>query len=726
MKPEAALRVSSLILAATGLLSLALTGEMPVGLLLVGVIALLVSAARLVQSSDASSGRDILDWPREIWNSLLLVAFAGFVVDLLWITQDLLPAGIHFLILLMAVKLFTLRERKDFVHLYAMSLLAVLAAAALTVELWYAAIFVVFLFGTVWTLLLLHLRSEAETAQADRTAAAPTSAGTQPMPGPLTTRFFWTTNAIAVGAFCLTLVIFFLTPRLGAGFFNKNKTDRIKTSGFSEQVDLGGIGSVKLDPTVVMRVELPDQQGPFPATERLYFRGMAYDHYDGRAWANRLARRHVAGRTAEGLFVLTANGGAPDPESGLRQEILIEALDTSVLFGATVPVAVKGAFSVVQEDGMGAISLPFQPIARFQYTAYSRPEAIAESDRTAFRATYPDDVRERYLQTPELDPRIAALAAEVTKPARTPLERVVALEAHLRNGYAYALDVGDEAADNPLAAFLFVRKSGYCEHYATAMAMMLRTLGIPARLATGFLPGEWNDFGRYYTVRQRDAHAWVEVYFPQSGWVTFDPTPAVPAPAANPLWASLGRMVDSVKLKWDRLIIRYSFRDQMKVAEGVKQQTERAREHAAGLLAELARRLAEAKRWGSGLAGIPLVTILLGLGFVGLLLTAIVRVARLRLTPRRTIGYASGRQADVVRVYTQMVRVLEHRGIVKQPGATAHELAAIVSTQWGEAARLVEPLTDLYCRVRFGHAPLSPDERRQAEAWLSALKAMPR
>src|SRR2546425_10411461 len=117
-------------------------------------------------------------------------------------------------------------------------------------------------------------------------------------------------------------------------------TTLFRSSGFSEKVDLGVIGAVKLDPTVVMRVELPDQKAPIP--EGLYFRGAAYDTYDGRSWANRLATRRLLGRTPDGGFMVPPDQTQALPESAsVRQEILIEALDTTVLFGASFVESLK-------------------------------------------------------------------------------------------------------------------------------------------------------------------------------------------------------------------------------------------------------------------------------------------------------------------------------------------------------------------------------------------------
>ena len=109
---------------------------------------------------------------------------------------------------------------------------------------------------------------------------------------------------------------------------------------------------------------------------------------------------------------------------------------------------------------------------------------------------------------------MADLAHRVTQEATTPFERVLAIHQHLLENYRYSLESETATLSHPLEEFLFTRKTGYCEHYATAMVVMLRTIGIPARLVTGFLATEWNEYGGYFTVRQRDAHAWVEVYFP--------------------------------------------------------------------------------------------------------------------------------------------------------------------------------------------------------------------
>src|SRR6185295_19743600 len=175
-------------------------------------------------------------------------------------------------------------------------------------------------------------------------------------------------------------------PRIGAGVFQKQRLDLIRTSGFSDRVDLGVIGAVKLDQSVVMRVEFPDLSGP--PSERLYFRGAAYDRYSGMSWSNSFPYRHTVSRSTDGVFRTDLQGTNPRP-AALRQEILIEALDTPVLFGVPFVQSIEGNFFMIQEDGMGGLFLPNLPATRLHYTAYSSTAPLPPHERTATASTYP-------------------------------------------------------------------------------------------------------------------------------------------------------------------------------------------------------------------------------------------------------------------------------------------------------------------------------------------------
>src|SRR5262249_15046520 len=143
----------------------------------------------------------------------------------------------------------------------------------------------------------------------------------------------------------------------------------------------------------------------------------------------------------------------------------------------------------------------------------------------ALPAVYPVQVIHTYLQLPPLDPRIKALADQISSNSKNPYDKAANIQRYLISHYGYTLDLSGTHGDDPLADFLFVRRAGHCEYFASAMTVMLRAEGVPARYVTGFSPGEYNDVGGDYIIRESDAHAWVEVYFPQYGWLPFDPTP---------------------------------------------------------------------------------------------------------------------------------------------------------------------------------------------------------
>jgi len=708
MNIQRGLQYSATLQAAVGFVALTGTGKLPSALIVIGCFTLVACLARFI---GYGAGWIIFRLSPIAWNVIMVAAFIASWADLVWGTQDLLQASMYVLILLMVHKLLTAQRHADFVHLYVISFLEFLSAAVLTVELWYAIVFVAYLLTAIWALLLWHLTREAEEVM--------TSLGSEQAIErvPLSAGFFWTTNAIAMAALSLTLAIFFTMPRTGFGFFQKTGGALIRTTGFSEQVDLGGIGAVKQDQSLVMRVQFPDMEGP--PSEDLYFRGVAFDRYNGRSWTNTFARRRLVVRNDEGIFAAQNERYQERSRAGVRQQILIEALDTSVLFGMPFVDEIRGAFSAVQTDGMDGWSLPVPMAARFQYYAVSSLPKIEDAERVVSSFEYPQDIREHFLDVPPLSPEVADLAISVTRHAKTPFERIISVQRHLMTNYRYSLNVGTDDTPHPLEDFLFKRKSGYCEHYATAMVVMLRSLGIPARLVTGFLPGEWNEFGNYYRVRQRDAHAWVEVFFPQSGWITFDPTPIVGTGVPEPIWRALGSLVDSARLKWDRFVIQYSFRDQIAIVRAIRERSERVRANGAQLLGVVHRWVSESTAWLAHQAR-PLVgPVVIGaiLGF-----SALVALAVKIYKARRAAVLHAARDQVVVKMYARMLRLLSSRGLRKAGGCTPLEFSRRIAEEWEDARPFVTPLTELYCRVRYGHEPFEHHDQQRAEELLQGLR----
>ena len=662
-----------------------------------------------------------------LWNVLLIGAFLTFLVDLTVVSQNLLPAGIHFLVMLLVIKLLTLQQRRDYRHLYAISLMAILASAALTTDAWYGPIFLLYLLAAIWTLLLYHVTQEAGEPTA---LVTPTStAACQPtFPNCITYRFFWLTNGTAVLTVTFTLTIFFLIPRIGAGVLQKTTGEALRTTGFSDRVDLGTIGSVKQDPQIVMRVELPDQ--PAAGKDRLYMRGLAYDQYNGRSWNRNGTRRRPLSLVADGTFLAHTAGGHPSVglSRTIRQDILLETLDTAVLFAAPFAEFVDGEFPTVQADAMSGLHLPFPPSSRIRYSVISQISQLTPDEQTASVLAYPDSIRSHYLQVPVGSQQVAELAHRVIQEVATPFGQTLAIQQHLLENYRYSLEADTATLSHPLEEFLFTRKTGYCEHYATAMVVMLRTVGIPARLVTGFLATEWNEYGGYFTVRQRDAHAWVEVYFPHSGWITMDPTPSVSAAAVTSRWESIRRFEESVRLQWDRLFIRYSAKDQLAVVHGVREGGGALREkmsrwvssvtvsisHAINRLAQMAR------TFRPGMLGLVTGVIVVGLALVLLMLRD--RIGLWASTHLPT----SHPQLAIVQLYTRMLRTVERHGVSKPSTATPNEFVRLVEQGWKAAGPMVADVTALYHQGRFSRTPLTPDELSRAAQQVARLQSLPR
>src|SRR5262249_41528710 len=154
------------------------------------------------------------------------------------------------------------------------------------------------------------------------------------------------------------------------------------------------------------------------------------------------------------------------------------------------------------------------------------------------------------LDLPPIDPRVRQLALDWTSGAATQEERARAIEHRLRADYGYTLDLLPAAVADPLSHFLFDRKKGHCEYFASAMAVMLREIGIPSRVATGFLSGVYNPMTGWQVVRASDAHSWVEAWLPGRGWTTFDPTPPDPNSATGGLWTRTSLFADALDQFW--------------------------------------------------------------------------------------------------------------------------------------------------------------------------------
>lgn len=718
MSAKHALRLSTILLVFVSFIGLVLGARQPAPLVwLTGsalILALLHAAGVPAMERFASYVR----LSAAGWNSILVIAFAGFLTDMLWLSGELLPAGIHFLLVLMVIKLWTLRTRRDHLQLHAISLVALLASGALTTDLWYLPLCVAYLFCGVWTLFLFQLTKPFPDAAGP--THDPRHPGGTEEEGRVTPQLFWLANGVASAALGVSFIIFFAIPRVSAGWFQTAYGDSIRTSGFSDTVDLGAIGPIKRDPSIVMRVEVPDRSAR--ASGRLYLRGVAYDRYDGTSWTNQLPHKRPLPETAPMSFSVRQRP-ARSPVAGpvIRQHILLESLDTAVLFAAPFAESITGRFPTLQTDAMGALSLPFPSSTRIEYTVISRPTAILPADRQSQSVSYPSFFIRHFLQTPAQSDRVAALAATVTQDAFSRYDKAVAIERFLSTNFRYSLDAPLANQTRPIDDFLFTRKTGYCEHYATAMVLMLRAIGIPARLVTGFLATEWNEYGNYYVVRQQDAHAWVEVHLPHSGWVLMDPTPVSFDGTSASGWQAFSRILDAFRLRWNRLFVQYNAADQLAVVRGLKAGGAAVRSQVWGSLTAFFESFAEKETTflfgrNGRVGGMGLIAVLV------LPLGLFVWLARYRLLGRLVgVSTLNRQESPITRLYKAMLDHLARNGISKPPTTAPIEFLNVVHEQWAGAGSLVTTITELYCRGRFGPTGMTEEDLLLAQQALRQL-----
>jgi transglutaminase-like putative cysteine protease len=252
-----------------------------------------------------------------------------------------------------------------------------------------------------------------------------------------------------------------------------------------------------------------------------------YDTWDGSDWT----------RSDEGQGALVSDGvvePAPDDVAAERgvestQEFRIEVGVATAVPTAPSAVGVEAAQQLAQRPD-GTLVTATRPLSRgATYTVQSRQVPTDPDRLRAAGDEIPAAVLDRYAGAPVATERVVALAASITGGATNDYDRIRAIERWMDDNTEYSLDAplapkGVDVVDD----FLFESREGWCEQIASSLVVLARLSGVPARLATGFAPGEWDAVGSRFVVRERDAHAWVEVWFPDTGWVTFDPTAVVP------------------------------------------------------------------------------------------------------------------------------------------------------------------------------------------------------
>jgi transglutaminase-like putative cysteine protease len=624
-------------------------------------------------------------------------------------TEEMLPGILARLIVtLSAIKLLQKKGDRDWIFLYVMAFFQVLLAAGLSISPLYFASFVAFVLIMAATIILLEVkRTRAFVSEQAKK-------NTGPLADEATTfvprrRLPMTAATLVLLIVIIATPLFFLLPRVGGAGVGGGFGGVATFSGFSDSVQLGRIGSIQQNNQIVMRVRLDD--GREKITERLKWRGIALDTFDNRSWSR---TRSVPQPRSKGERDLIQVDYATGRENLIMQTVYLEPLDTQVLFSLTRPVAVQANFPVVFVDSLGSITFP-RSGERSTYKVVSDVDLPSETELRRDRAPYPADLS-NYLQLPQnLDSRIAERAEQVTETATNRYDDAQLIEYHLKNDFGYTLEQ-KASGEQPLADFLFNVREGHCEYFATAMAVMLRTQGIATRVVNGFQEGEYNETADVYVVRQREAHSWVEVYFPgEDAWVPFDPTPSAgqnPGGETAGIYGTMNKYLEALEMIWIQYFVAFDNQEQRSlftsIRKGVSEYNEKTSSWLNDAQSFISAWWAEVRGDSGTFASITAVgwavaAAAFAVAVIFLFVMLYRKAVKWKVWTRLREMLFARRSRSIVEFYERMQRVLASKGFVRENHQTPLEFAHTVGM-----AEVVS-ITEKYNCVRFGGKNLSND-----------------
>ncbi len=699
-------QTSLFLLVVTGFATLASTGKLDLYSVLFVIAALVLRAYFLLRGRPCVIPRRITSW-------LAVVYFLIFFVDFFFVSgRDLVTPAVHLVLFGMCVKLFNVERDRDYVYLAVLSFLMVLAAAILTVDSAFLAAFALFLVLAVFCFMAMEMR---------RSALAASNAASLAIPGLRTRRraisplqrlslsLARTTVVMAVAILAAAALLFFAMPRISGGYLSRYAQSDAISAGFSDSVNLGEIGRIQQSSEVVAHIRI---EGDTIGSHQIRLRGAVLTSFDGRRWTNPHHEADVLAQSYGRVFQLSARTTQPDRD-GLRlargpqpdllhYRVLMEPLGTTVIFTVPVAQALFGPFREIDVDD----DQTFHNFDRERnVTLYEGVSDVSAPPPTVLDRlpdVTPSSLPDRYLQLPEhLDPRIPRLAHQLADSEPSPYRRALAIQRYLATQYGYTLQLPSQPPADPLADFLFHRRRGHCEYFASSMAVLLRSVGIASRVITGFRGAQFNQINSSYIVRASDAHSWVEAYIPGAGWTAFDPTPAGDASITN-LWTQSQLYLDAAREFWREWIINYDAGHQQALSVASVRQGRRGIAGFRLWAASLYQRLLRAARHLHHAATSDPVRLLRPALILVVFLLAIalpVAAVRLRNLWRAASPLISPHSAASI-FYLRMIRRLARMGYRRSPTQTPSEFAASISDPG--LRQSVLRFTSAYERARFG------------------------
>jgi transglutaminase-like putative cysteine protease len=587
--------------------------------------------------------------------ALTVLGMAGFFFTLLPFNRETLAEqSLAALTILLSVKLLERKERRDHLQILALSAILTVGAGSLAPELVFGTlILLVCVLGTfflVWLPFSERLNPAGEN------------------PG-LLRRLFGIAAGMILLALPLALVLFIILPRSVNPFWRGLAPGQKQVSGFSEEISLGEVGELAVSRDVAFRAEMVSPAAPL--TDIPYWRGIVMEQTDGRHWSS--VRESVSTRRVPADDMVRINYYV-EPH-GERQLFLLEQAAAATIGLRPQPLS-----------NARTLRLRSPLYRRIRYQGLSRPRATRPADLSG-------EARKRNLQLPrDFSPRIRDLVRDISRGTSGPQDTAQKMLAFLGEDFSYTLSV-PAAGSDPLEEFLFQHRAGYCEYFASALAVMLRSAGIPARVVAGYLGGRYNGGGNYYLVTQAAAHTWVEAWFDGSGWQRLDPTPAAEqfgGTIASREEPGAALWLDSLRMKWNSWVVQYDAEVQV------------------GIVRQGARSLFRFRLPRPEIRGM-------------------LRYAPWVLLPALALLWfwrRGWRRRDPLEErWRRFCRLAHRRGIERPPWEGPLDYARRVGGDWPEAGADAQAFSADYARLRYGKAKAGPADVERLDRMLARLRA---
>jgi transglutaminase-like putative cysteine protease len=754
------------------------------GALLLGMVQMnlwlpLLAAVAAVSSLYLTDHLGWLRLPRQLANLIAVAAVAVAIVDLqVRETEFKLIAIANLLIYLQCVQLFQEKQPRTYWQLVALSFLQVVVASALNLSMEYAFILAVYCLAGISTLLLVFVHQESLPFCAPALASTgprgeprgvespADSRGELPARGRATVTLIASEPddkpamamlnrplvaqmlLITLGTFVCSSVIFLFFPRFTNSGWQSSAED-VRLTGFSREVSLNEIGRLLESPEVVMRVKFydPDTRTPYTVLDEPYFRGSVLTRYsqfrghwsDQGLKANRLPFRRIDQPAPLGDMV--------------RQEISLQPQRSKFLFAVTPAYEIGGTPNEVSWDPATHV------LMRDELTGDLYRYLLDTSDFLDGRHVGVTPVRHRHVPRGNasrvfldeaneraLEAKVDEILSAAGVSDQDAYACATALERHLRvsGEYRYSLVAEEKTSPDrdPVVEFVNTTKTGHCEYFASALTLMLRTKGIPARMVLGYKGAEFNSVGEYYQVRELHTHTWVEAFLrtdqlpdtipTPSGsdiagvWLQLDGTPTgdeAELEAGSTLWEQMREFRDYMQLLWNDYVLGLDSERQREAIYGpLVRQVKALFSREAWSESYFLRTLTHRGNWFSWRAGVAVLLLGAALVLLYRLLSRLLTVLAPRLRERRRQRQLW--RARQVEFYLRLEKILARHGMRRPPGQTQREFAqqAINHIPMFPAVTVLTSVTEAFYRVRFGGEHLEKEETHQLEQSLAQLE----